>query len=88
MTTNNTIEKYISMSCEDYIKNRLDNQADWYDKKSSYNQKWYKQLKKTEVVLTILMPVIALLPLCDYYYNKLLLVLVGSIATILKLFIG
>lgn len=82
-----TEKQYTSMSSEDYIKNRLDDQSNWYDKKSSYNQKWYKRLKKIEVVLTISMPLIALIPLCDYYYNKLLLVSIGAIATILKLFI-
>ena len=28
-----------------YINDRLDNQIEWYDQKSSYHQTWFKILK-------------------------------------------
>lgn len=78
------IHIYKEMSVEDYIKNRLDDQMNWFDKKSAFNQKRYKRLKKVEVGLTISLPVLGFLPLCDYSYNKGLLILVGAIATFLQ----
>ena len=30
------------MKEDDYIKTRLDSQIEWYDKKSGWNQCWYK----------------------------------------------
>ncbi|MGK0343460.1 MAG: hypothetical protein ACJAXW_004023 [Candidatus Azotimanducaceae bacterium] len=30
---------------EEYLEQRLDDQLDWYDRKSSWNQKWYKRLQ-------------------------------------------
>ena len=64
------IHIYKEMSVEDYIKNRLDDQMNWFDKKSAFNQKRYKRLKKVEVGLTISLPVLGFLPLCDYSYNS------------------
>ena len=75
---------YEQMPVEDYIKNRLDDQMNWFDKKSAFNQKRYKYFKKAEIGLTISLPVLGFLPLCDYSYNKILLVLVGAIAAYLQ----
>lgn len=33
------------MNQEEYLEQRLDDQLDWYDRKSSWNQKWYKRLQ-------------------------------------------
>lgn len=34
-----------------YINERLDNQVEWYDKKSSSNQSWFKRCKWAEMAL-------------------------------------
>lgn len=47
------------MNQEDYIKNRLDDQIVWYDKKSQNHQTWYKCLKYTEVFLGFIIPILA-----------------------------
>lgn len=41
---------------------RLEDQIQWYDRKSRSSQFWYKRLKLTQVVLAVLIPVMSLLP--------------------------
>lgn len=48
----------IILEKDEYLKSRLEDQIDWYDKKSSHHQKWYKVLKITEVTMGALIPVI------------------------------
>jgi hypothetical protein len=33
------------MNQENYLQERLDDQIDWYDRKSIWNQRWYKRLQ-------------------------------------------
>jgi hypothetical protein len=35
----------------EYFEQRLDDQINWYDKKSVFNQTWYKSLRLAEIVL-------------------------------------
>lgn len=46
------------MSDEEYIKERLDSQMNWYDRKSSENKRKYKRIKRTEAVIAALIPVV------------------------------
>jgi len=43
----------------EYIEQRLDDQINWYDKKSGFNQKWYKRLRLTEIVFASTIPLLA-----------------------------
>jgi hypothetical protein len=43
---------------------RLEDQLDWYDRKSQNSQRWYKRLKLLQVLLAVLIPVWGLLPIC------------------------
>lgn len=47
------------MNEQEYLEQRLDDQINWYDKKSMFNQKRYKCLRATELFLSILIPFIA-----------------------------
>ncbi len=38
---------------------RLEDQISWYDKKSAYNQSWYKRLKIIELIAAALIPFLA-----------------------------
>jgi len=67
-----------------YIERRLDDQIDWFNQKSAYNQKLYKRLKKTETACTIVLPVIGIIPFADYGWNKIGLVVLGAIATYIR----
>ena len=44
------------MDEKQYLSERLENQIDWYNKKSQYNQKWFKRLRLTEIVCAALIP--------------------------------
>ena len=41
---------------EDYLKNRLEDQINWYDRKSSKYQKMYKGLQLASIVIAALIP--------------------------------
>ncbi len=45
---------------DDYIKNRLNNQIDWYDDKSMKAQQTYKCLKLIELILAALIPILSI----------------------------
>jgi hypothetical protein len=47
------------MNERDYLEQRLEEQINWYDQKSIHNQKMYKRLRKTELILAASIPVIA-----------------------------
>ncbi len=47
------------MNEEEYIKERLDSQIEWYDRKSQEAQKWHKRLKKIEVLCAAVIPLLA-----------------------------
>lgn len=74
---------YESMNPKEYMEKRLDNQIDWFDKKSSANQKKYKRLKKAETFLTLSLPVVGLSPFWDYSYTKFFLVFIGAVSAYL-----
>ncbi len=38
------------MNQEDYIKQRLQDQIDWYDRKSKLNQNWFKRLQVISII--------------------------------------
>lgn len=44
---------------EDYLKDRVDDQIDWYDRKSQSNQKWYKWLRLIEIIAAASIPFVA-----------------------------
>jgi hypothetical protein len=44
------------MNEEEYLRDRLQHQLEWYSKKSRYNKKWYKRLRLTEIVSASLIP--------------------------------
>lgn len=47
------------MQIEEYIKSRVDNQIDWYDKKSASCQSKYKFTQTLEIILAALIPLLS-----------------------------
>ena len=47
------------MNSDEYLNDRLNDQIDWYDRKSIANQRWYKRLRLSEFVLAALIPFLA-----------------------------
>jgi len=44
---------------EEYLRDRVDDQIDWYDKKSQANQKLYKWLRVIEIISAASIPFVA-----------------------------
>lgn len=44
------------MNQEEYMKARVDNQIDWYDRKSSFNQKWFQRLQVIAILSASTIP--------------------------------
>ncbi len=47
------------MDQEAYIKERLDDQINWYDKKSKRSQNWFKYLRVIEIIAAATIPFLA-----------------------------
>lgn len=76
------INRGIFMDEQEYIKNRLEDQIKWYDRKSQWNQKRYKILRITEMVTSALIPVF--MPFADSSsWFKILLALGGSAVAVI-----
>jgi len=43
---------------KEYLVDRYQNQIDWYDKKSMWNQRWYKRLQWSLIILSALTPIL------------------------------
>ena len=70
------------MNINDYLKERVDDQINWYDKKSMEAQKWYKRLQKIEIVLAALIPL--LVGYASYPGIPLLIGIFGVAITIIE----
>jgi hypothetical protein len=44
------------MNEEDYLKDRLDDQIGWYDRKSTQNQSWFKRLQVISIIAAASIP--------------------------------
>jgi len=47
------------MDQDEYLKNRVDDQIAWYDRKSASNQRWFRRLRIIEIVAAALIPLLA-----------------------------
>lgn len=45
------------MNEEEYLKKRLDDQINWYDQKSIWNQKWFKRLQVFQLIAAASIPI-------------------------------
>jgi len=68
------------MSDYDYIKDRLDDQMQWYSKKSQLNQKKYKSLSIIKIALAVSIPVLSAFLVQHNWINYLIAVIGGLIA--------
>ena len=46
----------LSMNVDEYLENRLNAQIEWYDRKSGWNQRWYKKLRLLEILAAASIP--------------------------------
>lgn len=75
----------MDMTEEQFIKERVDDQINWYDKKSQLNQRWYKWLRICEIAAAAAIPFLA-----GYMSNKhtAIPVVVGFLGCIIAIIAG
>lgn len=74
-------EEITNFGQEDYFKNRLEDQIDWYDKKSIDTQKKYKRLKRTTIIASALIPIVSLATDFD---TKFIVSFLGALITMVE----
>lgn len=47
------------MNQEEYLQERIDDQINWYDRKSMQNQKWFKRLQVISIIAATTIPFIS-----------------------------
>jgi len=47
------------MNQEEYLQERIDDQINWYDRKSLQNQKWFKRLQVVSIIAATTIPFIS-----------------------------
>ena len=69
---------------DEYIKQRLVDQVDWYDRKSQSAQSAFKNLRRAEIVVAAAIPFLA--GFADRYWAMTLVGLLGAIVVVLATF--
>jgi len=72
------------MNEDEYFNDRLNDQIDWYDKKSQTNQKWFKRLRLLEIVAAAIIPFLAGIG-TNVPYNS---VIIGALGVIIAVSAG
>ena len=73
------------MSPDEYIKSRLDDQIDWYSRRSQSNQRWFKGLRIIEIVFASTIPFLVSQITTD---TPLLRIIVGGMAVCIAVVSG
>lgn len=71
------------MNESSYIKERLDDQIEWYDNKSISAQNKYKRLKLIEIIVAALIPVLSIFSQ-DFIQVTWIIALSGGVITIIE----
>jgi hypothetical protein len=78
------------MSPDDYMVNRVDDQIQWYDKKSQSAQWWFKRLSGVEVLSAAAIPLIAGFgnELSPLFPVKLVVGVLGAMIVVISSFVS
>jgi hypothetical protein len=76
------------ISQDDYFKKRLDNQIDWYDKKSTQSQRWFKRLQVIVIVSSATIPFLSGYMDSETLYLKIAIGLLGLIIAAITAVLG
>ena len=76
------------MNREEYLKDRLEDQINWYDSKSSSNQKSFKWLQISIIVFSAVIPLLTGYITPETLYFKDIIALIGLIVVVLTGFLS
>lgn len=67
------------MNKEEYLKSRVNDQINWYSKKSTFNQKRYKSLFVLQLIFSSSIPVLVIFS--NNFYLKIIIAILGALVT-------
>ena len=73
------------MSQTDFAMERLEDQITWYDKKSGYNQRMFKAMKTTTIIISLLIPLFAAFASYKPIDGKLIALITGIMGALIAL---
>ncbi len=73
------------MSTEEYLRDRLDDQINWYSQKSLWNQAWFKRLRVVEILFATSIPFLVSYITLE---TGILKVIVGAMGVVVALVSG
>ncbi|OGU37030.1 MAG: hypothetical protein A2315_04965 [Ignavibacteria bacterium RIFOXYB2_FULL_35_12] len=76
------------MNAEEYLKNRVQDQIDWYDRKSSSNRKMFKSLRLSEIILSALIPFLSGITAILASYEKEGIIIISLFGVIIACMAG
>ena len=76
------------MDENEYLEKRLDDQIDWYDKKSVYSQKWFKRLQVVAIVGAAIIPFLSGYMSEEYICMKIAIGFLGLIVAAVTAILG
>jgi len=74
------------MDQDEYLKNRVDDQIAWYDRKSASNQRWFRRLRIIEIVAAALIPLLA--TYADWNPVKIAVAVLGLVIAVIAGILG
>lgn len=80
-------QKTGDIKIDTYINNRVNDQIEWYDKKSQCMQKKYKILKGTTIVTSALIPILSLINI-NNLDTKVIVSMLGAVIVVSESFIS
>ncbi len=72
------------MTEKDYLSQRIDDQINWYSKKSSFNKKRYQFLKALVIIISACIPVLAIIITGNDDFLKITVGLAGVLIVVLE----
>lgn len=76
------------MDAEEYIKQRLDDQIAWYDRKSVSSQRWFKRLRITEFIAAATIPFLAAYLAPELPATKVVIGVLGVVIAVITATLG
>lgn len=71
------------MTPEEYLKDRVENQINWYDRKSIKNKKWFYLLQIIVLAMSAAVPVVSMLSIIfEEIWIRICIAILGAIVTI------
>lgn len=76
------------MNEEEYLSNRLDDQIDWYDRKSGLNKKLYLRCQLVQLIVASLITLSALLEVYEHVIIPFIVPSMGALVAIISGILG